>query len=645
MSLHKYFFTINILLFLFFLLSTEVFSQETETADTTLPYYTLDTLYHEMDDVVITGTRVYKRIIDIPYPVIRINNTNYQYNRKVGVSDVLPAVPGMFLQSRYGNHDVRIAIRGFGSRSNSGIRGVRILLDDIPESEPDGQTRIEAIDFNSIGRIEVVIGNSSSLYTNAPGGVVNFINDVDFPGSFGVQFNQLGSFGLRRHGLKAGVRSADYGFLSTYSNQNYHGYREHNRENWHILNMVLESKPSEHTSLKLLGYFVDGEIKLPGALTAEEFAKDPFQADPLFVDRDAKRISTKGRLGIRFTGKWGSKLNNEVEITTYGTIKSFVRTSSTYRIISRYGLGLTARYMNSSTLFGKTNELSFGGDLLLQPARTEFYKNINGNKGDQLLQLLDEEISNSGFYISNNFEMLKNRFYVLLTGRYDDVGYKLTEETLPSRSDERTFSAFTPKLAFNYKLSPYISVYTSYGLSFDSPAKNELDSVDPSKLYNNELEAQKSKNFELGIKGNIIDHDTDFLRKILFGATFFNINIDNEIVPFEVFGDVFFRNAAKTNRTGLELGLELEIIRRLKFTTSYTYSSFEYDEYSARTIVIDSTGINEIDQDFSGNIVPSVPKHNLYISLSYAQPFSTNMNAFIKVSYMGVSGLWVNDAN
>jgi iron complex outermembrane receptor protein len=598
-----------------------------------------------MDDVVITGTRVYKKIIDIPYPVVRINNTFYQYDRKLGVNDVLPAVPGMFLQSRYGNHDVRIAIRGFGSRSNSGIRGVRILLDDIPESEPDGQTRIEAIDFNSIGRIEIVIGNSSSLYTNAPGGVVNFINDVDFPRSFAVQFNQFGSFEFRKNGIKAGIRSDRYGFLSTYSNQYYKGYRKRNNENWNILNMVLESTPSEHTRLKLLGYFVDGQIKLPGALAKEEFDKDPFQADPLFIDRDAKRISTKGRLGIRFNAKFGSTLNNEVEITTYGTIKSFIRTSSKYRIINRYGLGLTARYINSSKIFDHTNELSFGGDLLLQPARTEFYKNINGEKGDQLLQLLDEEISNSGFYVSDNFEIIKDKFFVLLTGRYDNVGYDLTEETLPSRSDSRTFKAFTPKLAFNYKLSPFISVYTSYGLSFDSPAKNELDSVDPSKLYNDSLEAQKSKNFELGIKGNVIDRDTDFLRKILFGATFFTINIDNEIVPFEVFGDVFFRNAAKTNRTGLELGIELEILRRLKFTSSYTYSNFNYDTYVARTIVIDSTGINEIEQDFSGNIVPSVPEHNLYLSLSYAQPFSTNMNAFIKVSYTGVSGLWVNDAN
>ena len=108
-----------------------------------------DSLSYQVDDVVVTGTRYGKKIIDIPYPVTRMDFREFRYERKAGVNDVLSSVPGLFLQSRYGNHDVRISIRGFGSRSNSGIRGVRILLDGIPESEPDGQTRIEAIDFTA----------------------------------------------------------------------------------------------------------------------------------------------------------------------------------------------------------------------------------------------------------------------------------------------------------------------------------------------------------------------------------------------------------------------------------------------------------------------------------------------------------------
>jgi iron complex outermembrane receptor protein len=218
----------------------------------------LDSIKFETDEVIVTGTRTNQKIIDIPYSVVRISPTQYKFDRKVSISDVLSAVPGVFMQSRYGNHDVRISIRGFGSRSNTGIRGVRILLDGIPESEPDGQTRIEAIDFNSIGSIEVVKGNSSSLYTNAPGGVINFINDLNFSKSFATQFNDFGANGLRRNGFKVGVRTKQYGLLTSYTYHNYDGFRPHSADYWHILNTVLETTPGDNTNLQFLGYFATG---------------------------------------------------------------------------------------------------------------------------------------------------------------------------------------------------------------------------------------------------------------------------------------------------------------------------------------------------------------------------------------------------
>jgi len=621
-------------------------AQKVSDPDTTINISPKDSSSINIEEVVITGTRVSKKIIDIPYPVTRINFVDYKYDKKIGVDDVLSSVPGMFIQSRYGNHDVRISIRGFGSKSNSGIRGVRILLDDIPESEPDGQTRIEAIDFQAISRIEIAKGNLSSLYTNAPGGVINFINDIDFMRSFGVQFNQFGSFGLRRNGIKLGLRTENYGLLGAYSNHHYDGYRPHNSEHWNIVNSVVETSPSENTSLKILFYFADGLIKLPGALTKEEFEADPFQADQRFIDRDVKRLSTKGRLGLRFTSKFGRNLNNEFELTAYSTIKYFERTSREYRIINRYGLGLRVRYLNKSKVMGRVNELLIGSDLLFQPARTEYYTNINGNKGDQIIQLLDEKIYNNGFYISNNYEITKDGLYLLLAGRYDYINFKLQEETLPSRNDNRNFNAFVPKIALNYKLSKWISVYTSYSLSYDSPAKNELESFDPTKLYNHDLKAQETKSFEVGIKGNILNSEAEFFRHLLFEATFFNLNIDNEVVPYEVYSEVFFRNAAKTNRRGIELGSRVELYKDLKFTFAYTFSDFIYGKYSAITIEIDSAGnIIEHEKDFSGNIVPSVPKNNLFLALSYSHPITKNVVGFAKFSFSGISGLWVNDAN
>lgn len=640
----------SILVFVFFsflcVISQQVFTQEISNPDSIIQINPDDSSTINIGEVVITGTRTSKKIIDIPYPVTRINYVDYRYDKKIGVDNMLSSVPGMFLQSRYGNHDVRISIRGFGSKSNSGIRGVRILLDDIPESEPDGQTRIEAIDFNSIGRIEIAKGNLSSLYTNAPGGVINFINDIDFLRSFAQQLNQFGSFGMRRIGAKVGVRTDNYGLLTTFSNHNYEGYREHNSEIWNIVNTVLETTPSENTKLKLLFYYADGLIKLPGSLTKEEFDQDPYQADQRAIDRDMKRLSTKGRLGIRFNSKFGKSLNNDFELTAYGTIKYFERTSREYRIINRYGLGVRVRYGNKSKILNHTNEFLIGSDLLYQPARTEYYDNINGQKGDQILQLLNEKINNYGFYFSNNYEILKNRLFILLTGRYDLISFNLKEETLPSRTDNRDFNAFVPKLALNYKLAEWVSVYTSYSLSFDSPAKNELESFDPTYLYNHELNAQETNSFELGIKGNLNNRETKFFNHLLFEVTFFNLNIDNEIVPFEVYNEVYFRNAAKTNRWGIELGSGLEIINGLNFTIAYTFSDFTYIDYSAIAIEIDSSGnIVETDQDYTGNIVPSVPKNNLFVSLSYQHNISRKFAGFAKLSFQDISGLWVDDAN
>jgi iron complex outermembrane receptor protein len=619
------------------------FSQKINLADTVkLP----DTVYRELDEVVITATRVKNRIIDIPYSVVRLNYSSYKYDRKIGSGDMLSAVPGLFLQSRYGDHDVRFSIRGFGSRSNSGVRGIRILLDDIPESEPDGQTRLEALDFNSIGRIEIVKGNASSLYTNAPGGVANFINDIDFDRSSVVQFNQFGSFGLFKNGVKAAVKTDKYRLLTTYSYINYDGYRQHNNEYWHILNMVLETNPSPHTSLSILGYFVDGAIKLPGSLTKEEFEQDPWQANPKSVSRDEKRITTKGRVGIRYDATFGGNLNNEIEITGYGTIKFFERTAKDYRIINRYGLGVSGRYVNRAFFWKRHNEFSVGGDLYTQPARTEYYENIHGSKGDQILQLESENIINKGFYISDNFEILKEKMFLLLTCRYDNVLYDQTEETLPARTDTRPFNAITPKLALNYKLTPVIALYTSFGLSFDAPAANEMASADPAYLFNQDLNAQESKNFEIGIKGNVFRWDKPFLKRLNFEATFFNIRIGNEIVPFEVLGEVYYRNAAKTNRSGAELGVQLEVFKGLNFGVTYTCSDFVYLTYEAEAIEEDTLGnLITLTKDFSGNTVPSVPKNNLYLSLSYARPLGKHLNIFAKASYQGISGMWVDDEN
>lgn len=638
-------------IFLFFLIvasfCASINAQKKDSTLFLIPVSQLDSIKYQTDEVVVTGTRTNQKIIDIPYSVYRISPVQFKFDRKVSISDVLNMVPGVFMQSRYGNHDVRISIRGFGSRSNTGIRGVRILLDGIPESEPDGQTRIEAIDFNSIGSIEIVKGNSSSLYTNAPGGVINFINDINFASSFFTQFNEFGSFNMRRNGFKAGVRTENYGLLTTYTYHNYKGYRPHSEDYWHILNTVLESSPGDNTNLQFLGYFATGLIRLPGSLTKAEFEKDPFQPAKREVDWDFRRVSKKGRVAVRFDSKFGKNQSNNIEATAYGTIKYFERAArNSFRIFDRYGLGASLKYVNKSYFLERENQFTLGGDLFYQSGPISDYNSINGKKGDLLSTQIDETVGNTGIYLLNNFEVYNKKLFLLISGRYDNVYFDQINRGLESQNAVRRFEDFTPKFALNYKLTPSIAVYTSFGYSFDSPAGNELDDYPrpdrPAGLLNHDLKPQQSTNFELGMKGNLLNETNNFFRNNLFELTLFNSLIEDEIVPFEVNSDVFFRNSAKTDRKGLELGITSEIYEKLKVVISYTLSDFKYQTYSALTI---TTNADTVSRDFSGKIVPSVPQNNFLASLEYNFPVTETINIFAKGTYQNISGMYVDDAN
>ena len=611
-------------------------------------YAQIDTTEYQIEEIMVTGTRVEQKIIDIPFSVQRIDQSAWVASRKLGLNDVLPTVPGLFLQSRYGNHDVRVTIRGFGSRSNTGIRGVRILLDGIPESEPDGQTRIEAIDFTSIGRIEIVKGNSSSLYTNAPGGVINFLTDKYFLRSFLLSENEFGSFDTRKNGIKIGVNTTDTRFMVTGSYENYGGYRNHSSQYMNRLNAVYEANVTKKSKLSLFGYYVNTLIKLPGSLTLAQYNENDTAANSRSLTRDENRFTEKGRLAVKYAANFDTKnMNHAFDVTGYGTIKYFNRVSRNFRIFNRYGLGTTFRYINKLKFSGRTNEFSVGGDLFLQTGPIAAFENIGGTKGDALEFLNDESISNIGFYFVENFPILKDRLALLITGRYDRVMFKAQNLLGDFQDTSRLFNEFTPKFALNLKLTSKIAVYGSFGLSFDSPAGNEMDNYPFSSdgglhLLNPDLKPQKSSNFEVGIKGDLPDFKNEYFKNTFVELTFYHYKLEDVIVPFTVDNDVFFRNAATSNRTGLEAGLTSEIIKGLTLKAAYTYQNFKYDKYDA--VSIDAQG-NLSHEYFDGNTEPSNPDNFFSGEIGYRYTLKNDYTFFIKSNYQYIGGMFVDDKN
>ena len=137
-----------------------------------------DTLKYELDKITVSATRYPEKIMEVPYAVSVLSGAKLDLVRGYGLDEILGTIPGVLVQSRSGNQDIRIVIRGFGARgagdrSNSGTsRGIRIMLDGFPETEPDGRTSFDNIDATSAGYIEVIRSNASALWGNAAGGII-----------------------------------------------------------------------------------------------------------------------------------------------------------------------------------------------------------------------------------------------------------------------------------------------------------------------------------------------------------------------------------------------------------------------------------------------------------------------------------------
>jgi iron complex outermembrane receptor protein len=606
-----------------------------------------DSMKYETEELVITGTRTLEKIIDIPFSVFRVDKKELMFGKKVSAKNVLADVPGLFLQSRYGNKDIRVTIRGYGTRSNTGVRGVKILQDGIPESEPDGETVVDAIDFTSLGGVEVVKGNLSSIYGNSPGGVVNFLTDLYYPDNYISSNNQYGSYGFLQNGGKVGIKTNDYRFFMSYNYRNLKGFRDHSGEYGHLVNSVFEGYLGSKSSIAVLSNYVRGINRIPGALTREQFDANPMQARDIAVSQDFRNESKKGRLAVKFKTTFGKNDVNELEITGFGGMKDYMKTDDeTYMLSTRNSLGSLVRFTNRSKLKDRNNMVTVGMDFSSQSGPRTIFDNINGNKGLTVVDQFEDLQSSLGFYVEDQFEIIKNKSNLFFSSRYDRVTLSKNSLQFHGFTDtSRVFDNFTPKLGLNYKITPYIALYTSYGIGVDIPAVSELDNnyttSNTKYTLNPDLKPQNSQNFELGIKGNILNRNSEFMRKVKFEATFFDYVVRNEIVPFTINQNTFFRNATRTNRLGVEVGLMCEPFEGIELVTNYTLTNFKYQDYSA---VIQGPSGNTTE-NYNDNFVPSIPRHILNLIFNYEFEISDKVNGLLQWDCDYLTSMYVNDRN
>ncbi|PYP74190.1 MAG: hypothetical protein DMD41_02915 [Gemmatimonadetes bacterium] len=186
--------------------------------------------------ITVSVTRAPLPLTKIPLAVQLVERAQISRARPTwGLDEALAAVPGVYAANRYNfSLDQRLSIRGFGSRAAFAVRGIKVLLDGIPQTLPDGQGQLTNVELGAVDRIEVLRGSSSALFGNASGGVISIWTDPAVPQRMSEELRIVGGRSERDHSrtwskwqssslLRLGAGSAQL----TVSRLGYEGERDH----------------------------------------------------------------------------------------------------------------------------------------------------------------------------------------------------------------------------------------------------------------------------------------------------------------------------------------------------------------------------------------------------------------------------------
>ena len=276
----------------------------------------------------LTVTRTTEPLSRAPFATGVLDRDDLQRGRQaIGIDEALNNLPGVVVSNRYNfSLDQRISIRGFGSRSNFGVRGLKILLDGIPQTLPDGQSQLTNIDFADLERAEVLKGASSSLYGNASGGVISFQTERAAPGPFAQRVRVQGGDGERSgdgfykwQSWTSGRAGSVSGTLSV-SQFKADGFRQHSAAEFRQLSAGVDYAISGSTLGTLRLSLADNpEAQNPGALTLAEYLANPDSAAGNNILRGADKDAQQHQLalGLRHYDTAG----NQYDVAVFGLLR------------------------------------------------------------------------------------------------------------------------------------------------------------------------------------------------------------------------------------------------------------------------------------------------------------------------------------
>ena len=582
--------------------------------------------FNELDEIEVTATRLDSTLLRSSRSVSVVGKDEIQNaTQLLAMDEVLAGIPGLYMQNRYNfSQDLRVSLRGFGARSAFGIRGIKVIVDGIPETLPDGQAGVDSIDLGSASRIEVVRGPSSSNFGNASGGVIAIETETGTDPGFVQTTIATGDLGYSKFQLKSGGKTENMNYLINFSKQELDGYREHSVSEGSLMNAKFGFNLSEIDRLKLsLNYTDQPKSQDPGGINLSQVNTNRKSARDRNLSYDSGESLDQKRIGLVYERDHSSGLltvRNYYVTRDFSNKLPFKNGGSVNIDREFYGFGMQYQFGES---LPENFSLTTGFDIDRQDDDRKRFNNDSGKLGSMSFDQ-QEKVSSNGLFVQSRYDM--GNFSISSGIRYDEVKFDITDRFLSNGDDsgEIEFDAVSPSFGLNYVMDNG-SIFASISSSFETPTTTELANPDTSGGFNALLKPQEANNIEIGYKSI----KNDIYREIAV----FNIDLNDELVPYELEefpGRTFYSNVGKSSRKGIETLVSWSVKPNLTLDASYTYSDFSFDSF-----------IDKNNKDFSGSKLPGLPESFAYLGIRFENESGLNMN--FNLNYSG--DLFANNAN
>jgi iron complex outermembrane receptor protein len=550
----------------------------------------------DLENVIVKSTKINSTIQQAPLSVtLKSFREEKNFNSQSSFSDFIKNTPGVFTSSENNfSQDLRISIRGFGARSAFGIRGVKLIVDGIPETTPDGQSQLDNLPLGLVSNIEILRGPNANLYGNSSGGIISINTLTD---SSEKHYRYSGIFGAYQYQSLQRTRILDWNSSSLiihYDKRRSNGYRDRSGYKSNILNLKYINELDNNNKIVWQINYTDSPYAYDsGGLKLSEVENDRRQARKNNIDYDTYEQVKHLKTGV----SWNHKRNENSFFDSYFFYQKrdfFTKLPFNFGgIISldRNYYGLGTKYTQKYSLDNRKRTLVLGLDFLNQSDDRKRYKNDLGVQGEMTFDQI-EQFKSTGLYIlsQTNYDSgLLVRFGI----RYDinDIGTNLSSSIILDK--------LNPSVGLSYKVNSNDNIFFSFGTSFETPTLNELSNNPNGVGLNEDLKSSSSLNYEIGWRKVVSNFSLEAIAYI--------ISSENEILPYELEqfpGKNFYQNVGSTSRYGLELNSRL-FFKGGRINLSYTLSKNKFEDF----IIANNS--------LSDNLIPGIPSQMLDLDLIF----------------------------